>query len=81
MKGRLLTSNTGKQLASEALDLAVRERDEVVTLQKVEDARAKQIHNNTYMTSVIETVAEVDTSIAVLVVVGFQCLQDPKLYP
>lgn len=76
-----LTSNAGKQLASKALNLAVREWYEAVALKKVKDTLPEQVGNNADVAAVVETVAEMDTPIPVLIVVGFQCGEHTKFYP
>lgn len=73
-----LTSDTGQQLPSKALNLAVRERNELVALQKVEDTLAKQIHDDTYVTTVVKGVAKVDAAILVLGIVSLEGSQDPQ---
>ena len=74
-----LTSNAGKQLSGKVLYLAVRERYEVVALEEVEDALPQEIHDDADMSAIVEAVPEVYASIAVLLVVGLQCAQDPEL--
>jgi hypothetical protein len=61
------------------LDLTVREGHEIVALQKVEHALAKEIHDNADMSSEIEAISEVDATVPVLLVVGPECLENPKL--
>lgn len=73
-----LTSNTGEQLAGKVLDLAVRERHEVVALEEVEDALAQQVHDDADMSAVVEAVSEMYAPIAVRLVVGLQRAQDPE---
>ena len=53
----ILTGNAGEQLTRKTLDLAVGERDEAVTLEKIEDALVKQIHDDADVAAVIKTVS------------------------
>ena len=49
-----LTSYTGKQLPSKALDLRAWKRDEAVSLEEIKDTVAQQICNNADVISVVE---------------------------
>ena len=77
----LLTSNTGKELSGKGLDLAVRERHKGVAFQEIEDTLSQQIHDNTDVSSVIETVPQMYTSVSIFPVVGFQGRQNSEFYP
>jgi len=66
-------------LSSKVLDLTVREGHEVVALQKVEHALAEKVHNDAYMSAVVEAVPEMYAPVPVLLIVGLQRAQDPKL--
>ncbi|KAI6767031.1 hypothetical protein HG531_011391 [Fusarium graminearum] len=74
----LLTGNAGEELAREALNLAVRERNKAVALEKVKDTLVKQVHDDTDVAAVIKTVSEVDASVTVLLVVSFEGLKNAK---
>jgi len=76
-----LTSNTCEELSGKALNLTVRERDERVSFQEIEDTLSEEIHDNADMSPVIETVSKVYTSVPVCVVIGLESRQDPKFYP
>lgn len=64
-----LTSHAGEQLTSKVLDLTAGERDKSIALQEVEHALTQQIRDNAYMVSVVETVPEMDTFVAVAFIV------------
>lgn len=74
------TSNAGEQLAGKVLNLAVGEGHKVVALEEVEDALAKQVHNYAYVAAVVEAVAQVDASVAVLLVVDLERGEHPQFY-
>lgn len=61
--------------------MAVGERDEVVALEKVEDARAEQIHDDADVASEIETIPQMNASVPVLLVVRLQSLQHTQFDP
>ena len=75
-----LTGNAGKKLAGETLNLAVRERNKAVGLQKVKDALSQQIHHYADMAPKVEAVAQVNTPVSVLFVVGLQSCEHPEFY-
>lgn len=79
--GLPLTSHARQQLTGKTLDLAVRERDEVVALEEVEDAGAKQIHDNADVASKIEAISQMNASIPVFLVVRLQSLQYSQFDP
>lgn len=79
--GMPLTSHTRQQLTRKTLNLTVGKRDEVVTLEKVEDAGAKQIHDDADVASEIETISQMNASIPVFLVVRLQSLQDSQFDP
>jgi hypothetical protein len=72
--------NASKELSSKVLDLAVRKRHETVALQEVENALAKEVHNNANMAAVVEAVPEMYASVSIFVVVGLQGRQYTQLY-
>lgn len=65
-------------MASKALDLAVRKRNEVIALKEIEDTGPEKIHNDTDMATEVKTVPKMYTSVPVLLVVGFQCLENTQ---
>ena len=67
-----LTSDTGKELSRETLDLAVRERDELIAFEEIEYTLAQQVHDDADMAPVVEAVAEMNTPIAVFRVVRLE---------
>ena len=56
-------------MTSKVLDLTAGERDKSIALQEVEHALTQQIRDNAYMVSVVETVPEMDTFVAVAFIV------------
>jgi hypothetical protein len=75
----ILTSNASKQLPSKALNLTVGEGHKVVALEEVEDALAKQVHDDANMSLVVEAIPQVYAPVPVMFVVGLQRRQYPKL--
>lgn len=73
-----LTSNTSEQLPGKVLDLAVGKRYEVVALEEVKDALPQKVHDDADVSAVVEAISEMYATIAVLLVVGLQCTQDPE---
>ena len=71
------TSYAGEKLPSKALDLAAREGNKLVALEKVENTLAKQVCDYAYMIAKVEAIAKVNTFIPVQAVVLRQCLQYP----
>lgn len=80
MRG-VLTCNAGEELPSEALDLAVGERDEAVALKEVKDTLAKKIHYDADVAAVVKAVPKVDASISVLIIVGLEGGENPQFDP
>lgn len=78
---RELTSDTGKELSRKTLNLAVRERNELIAFEEIEHALAQQVHDNAYMAPVVEAVAQVNASIAILSVVRLESCENPEFYP
>lgn len=78
---RILTSNTGEELSSKALDLAVGKRDEAVALKKVKDTLTEKIHDDANMAAVVEAVPKVDASVSVLIIVGLEGGENPQFDP
>lgn len=76
-----LTGNARKELAGKALDLTVGKRHKAVSLEKVKNTLTKEVHDNAYMPPIIEAIAQMDTPIAVVVVVGLEGSQHTKFYP
>lgn len=72
------TSNAGEQLAGKILNLAVGEGHKVVALEEVEDALAKQVHDDAYVAAVVEAIAQVDAPVAVLLVVDLERGEHPE---
>jgi hypothetical protein len=68
-----LTCNASKELPCKTLNLAVGERHEVIALKEVEDTLSEQVGDDADMTSIIETVSEMNASVSVLGVVCFEC--------
>ena len=68
-------------MAGKALDLTIRERDEVVAFEEIKDTGPEQIHNYAYVAPKVETIAEVDAPVTVLLVIGFESLQDSEFDP
>ena len=60
------------------MNLAVRERHEVVALEEIEDALAKKIHDDADMSSEVEAVSEMNAAISVLLIVGLEGCQDTE---
>jgi hypothetical protein len=52
-----LTCNTGQELASKALDLAVRKWHKAIPFEEIENALTKKIHYDANVASVVEAVA------------------------
>lgn len=73
------TGYAGKQLAGEALNLAVGKGDEIIALKKVEHALTQQVHNDADVAAVVEAVSEVNAPVAILRVVGLERFQDSEL--
>lgn len=68
-------------MSGETLNLAVREGDKVVALQEVEDTLAEKIHDDTDVAAEVEAVPQVDTTVAVLLVVGLERGEDSQFDP
>lgn len=68
-----LTCNASKELPRKTLNLAVGERHKVVTFKEVKDTLSEQVSDDADMTSIIETVSEMNTSVSVVGVVCFEC--------
>lgn len=75
-----LTSNAGKELAGKALNLAVREGDESVALEKIKDALTEEIHDYADVASVIEAIPQVNTAIPILLIVGLKSSKYSQFY-
>ena len=73
-----LTCNAGKQLPSEALNLAIGEGHKAVALEKVKDTLAEEVHDYADMSPVVEAVPQVDASIPVIIIIRLQCGEYPK---
>jgi hypothetical protein len=52
----VLTCNTGKKLSGKTLDVAVRERHELIPLKKVEDAGPEKISNDTDVIPIVKAI-------------------------
>lgn len=78
---RILTSNTGEELSSKALDLAVGKRDEAVALKEVKDALTEKIHDDADVAAVVKAVPKVDASISVLIIIGLEGGENPQFDP
>jgi predicted ABC-type ATPase len=61
--------------------LTVGKGHKTIALEKVEDALAKQIHDDANVATVIKAVSQMNTAISIVVVVGFQGRQNTQLYP
>lgn len=64
-----LTSNTGKQLTGELLNVAAGKRHKGVALEKVKHALAEQVRDNANVVAVVERISEVDALVAVALVI------------
>jgi hypothetical protein len=67
-----LTCYTSKELSRKTLNLAVGEWHEVVAFKEVEDTLSEQVGDDADMTSIIETVSEMNTPVSVIGVVCFE---------
>lgn len=78
---RELTSDTGKELSRKTLDLAVRERYELIAFEEIEYALAQQVHDDADVAPVVEAVAEMNAPVTIFGVVRLERRQNPELYP
>jgi len=76
----MLTSNAGEELSGKALNLAVRKWHKLVALEKIEYTLTKQIHDNTNVASVVETIPKMYAAVSVFVIIGFESRQYPEFY-
>lgn len=63
-----------QQLPSKGLDMRARERYEAALLEEVEHGEAEERCDDANVTSPVEAIPELDTSISVGLVGGSQCL-------
>lgn len=75
MIGREPTGHTGEELTGKRLDLTARKGNEAVALEEVKHALSQQIGDNADMVAEIEAILEVNTLVAVGLVVGCQSRQ------
>ena len=75
-----LTGYASEELSGKISDLAVWKRYEFVRFQEVEDTLSEQVHDNAYVSSEIETISKVYTSVSIFVIVRFQGGEDTELY-
>lgn len=68
-----LTRNAREELSRKALDLTVGKRYEMVTLQEVENTLAEEVSDNADMTSIIEAVSKMNTSVSILGIISLEC--------
>lgn len=73
MEGREPTGHTGEELTSKRLNLTARKGNEAVALEEVKHALSQQIGDNAYMVAEVKAISEVNTLVAVGLVVGCQC--------
>lgn len=69
-----LTSNASQELSSKALDVGIRERDEAVAFEKIEQTQVQEIRDNTDMATEVKTVPEMNTPVSIVRVVVPKCL-------
>jgi hypothetical protein len=77
--GDKLTGNARKELASKLLDVSARKGHKGVALEEVEDALAQEIGDDADVVAEVKRVSQVDTLVAVVLVVACQSRQDPQL--
>lgn len=66
---RARTGDTGEQLTSKALYLTTRERNELIALEEVKDALAKQVCDYANVVSEVEAITQMDAFVAIMLVV------------
>ena len=76
--GNKLTGDARKELAGELLDVGARERHKGVALEEVKDALAQQVGDDADVVAEVKRVSQVDTLVAVVLVVACQSRQDPQ---
>jgi hypothetical protein len=74
-----LTGDTRKELAGKLLDMSAGERHKGVALEEIKDALAQKIGDDTDVVAEVKRVSQVDTLVAVVLVVACQSRQDPQL--
>lgn len=67
-----LTSHTGEELTGKGLDLTAGEGNESVTLQEVKHTLSQKIGDDADMVAEVKTIPEMDTLVAVGLVIGGQ---------
>ncbi len=67
-----LTCNASEELSRKTLDLTIGERHEVVAFEEVKHTLPEQVGDDADMTSIIETVSEMNTSVSVFSIVCFK---------
>lgn len=72
-----LTSNTDEQLLCETLNVAVGEWCKLVGFEEVENTHPVKISDDADVVAVVEAISEVNTLIAIELVMILQCLQNP----
>lgn len=70
------TSNAGEELASKLLNVGAGKGYELVALKKVKDTLAEQVSDNADVVAEVKRVSQVDTLVAVVLVVACQRRQD-----
>jgi hypothetical protein len=77
--GDKLTGDARKELASELLDVSARKGHKSVALEEVKDALAQEIGDDADVVAEVKRVSQVDTLVAVVLVVACQSRQDAQL--
>lgn len=74
-----LTGDTREELAGKLLNVSARKRHKGVAFEKVKDALAQEIGDDADVVAEVKRVSQVDTLVAVVLVVACQSRQDPQL--
>ncbi len=74
-----LTSNASQELSGKALDVGIRERNEAVAFEKIEETQVQKVCDDTDMATEVETVSEMDAPVSIVGVVVPKRLQSPEL--
>jgi hypothetical protein len=74
-----LTGDARKELASELLDVSTWEWHKGIALEEVKDALAQEVGDDANVVAEVKRVSQVDTLVAVVLVVACQSRQDPQL--
>lgn len=74
-----LTGDAREELAGKLLDVSAGERHKGIALEEVKDALAQEVGDDADVVAEVERVSQVDTLVAVVLVVACQRRQDPQL--